>query len=68
MSQDPVKYKDPDVFNPGRFFDADKKLNSDDVAYIFGFGRRFVQHFICPRALIDSRIESVPVAIWLQQQ
>ena len=40
MTRDPEKYKDPEVFNPDRFFDENGELNSDDVGYAFGFGRR----------------------------
>ena len=40
MTRDEKKYKDPDTFNPDRFFDADGKLNNDDRILAFGFGRR----------------------------
>jgi len=43
MTRDAVKYKDPETFNPDRFFTAEGKLNDDDMTYVFGFGRR-----ICP--------------------
>ncbi|KAF5315299.1 hypothetical protein D9619_007187 [Psilocybe cf. subviscida] len=43
ISRNEEKYKDPESFNPNRFFDADGNLNDDDSNYIFGFGRR-----ICP--------------------
>jgi cytochrome P450 len=46
MTRDPAKYKDPEDFDPDRFFDENGKLNNDDVAYVFGFGRRFVLYFI----------------------
>jgi hypothetical protein len=68
MTRDPVKYKDPEKFDPDRFFDENNKLNNDDVAYIFGFGRRFVPHSIRLKALINSRIESAQAAIWLQKR
>jgi cytochrome P450 len=40
MSRDSEKYKDPEVFNPDRFFNENGDLNDDDVSYTFGFGRR----------------------------
>ncbi|KAG1808629.1 cytochrome P450 [Suillus subaureus] len=40
MSQDEVKYPNPDEFKPERFFQADGQLNDDTVDFIFGFGRR----------------------------
>lgn len=42
MTRDPVKYKDPENFNPNRFLTAEGKLNGDDMTYVFGFGRRSV--------------------------
>ncbi|KJA23111.1 hypothetical protein HYPSUDRAFT_602568 [Hypholoma sublateritium FD-334 SS-4] len=43
MSRDPIKYKDPEVFNPDRFLTEAGELNGDEVSFAFGFGRR-----ICP--------------------
>ncbi|KAF9484255.1 cytochrome P450 [Pholiota conissans] len=43
MTRDPIKYENPEEFNPDRFFDNNGELNTDDVGYTFGFGRR-----ICP--------------------
>jgi cytochrome P450 len=40
MTRDSEKYKDPEAFNPDRFFDEKEDLNGDDVGYAFGFGRR----------------------------
>ncbi|KAF5325488.1 hypothetical protein D9619_009914 [Psilocybe cf. subviscida] len=42
LSRDPSIYKDPETFNPDRFFDKDGNLNDDDCSYTFGFGRRLV--------------------------
>ncbi|KAF9485046.1 cytochrome P450 [Pholiota conissans] len=54
MTRDSEKYKDPEVFNPDRFFDENGELNSDDVGYAFGFGRR-----ICPGRHLGS------ASVWL---
>ncbi|KAF9480959.1 cytochrome P450 [Pholiota conissans] len=43
MSRNSEKYKDPERFDPDRFFTESGELNKDDVNYTFGFGRR-----ICP--------------------
>ncbi|KJA19119.1 hypothetical protein HYPSUDRAFT_44581 [Hypholoma sublateritium FD-334 SS-4] len=43
MTRDPVKYKDPEAFDPERFLTETGDLNDDEVTYAFGFGRR-----ICP--------------------
>lgn len=40
MTRDEQKYKEPDAFDPERFFDADGKLNDDDRVLTYGFGRR----------------------------
>ncbi|KAF5322721.1 hypothetical protein D9619_000358 [Psilocybe cf. subviscida] len=40
ISRDKTRYKDPEAFNPDRFFDEDGNLNDDDSEYAFGFGRR----------------------------
>ncbi|KAG2141168.1 cytochrome P450 [Suillus bovinus] len=40
MSQDEVKYPNPNEFKPERFLMADGKLNDDTIGFIFGFGRR----------------------------
>ena len=40
MTHDPVKYKEPETFNPDRFLTETGDLNDDDVNYAFGFGRR----------------------------
>lgn len=42
MTRDERKYKDPDVFNPDRFFTPDGKLNDDNTILAFGFGRRCI--------------------------
>ena len=42
MTRDPVKYKDPEIFNPSRFLTAEGRLTDDDMTYAFGFGRRLV--------------------------
>ncbi|TFK33800.1 cytochrome P450 [Crucibulum laeve] len=45
-------YPEPDAFKPERFFDHNSHLNSDEVNYAFGFGRR-----ICPgRNLASSTV------------
>ncbi|KAF8183195.1 cytochrome P450 [Pholiota molesta] len=54
MSRDSEKYKDPEVFNPDRFFNENGDLNDDDVSYTFGFGRR-----ICPGRHLAS------ASVWL---
>ncbi|KAF8189663.1 cytochrome P450 [Pholiota molesta] len=43
MTRDPLKYENPEEFNPDRFFDENNELDNDDMTYTFGFGRR-----ICP--------------------
>ncbi|TFK40528.1 cytochrome P450 [Crucibulum laeve] len=43
LGHNEATYPQPELFNPERFFDKDGKLNSDDVGFVFGFGRR-----ICP--------------------
>jgi cytochrome P450 len=40
MSKDEVKYPNPDIFKPERFFMADGQLNDDTIDFPFGFGRR----------------------------
>ncbi|KAF5314926.1 hypothetical protein D9619_007168 [Psilocybe cf. subviscida] len=40
LSRDPSVYKDPETFNPDRFFDEHGNLTDDDSDYVFGFGRR----------------------------
>jgi hypothetical protein len=40
MSRDEAQYKNPNDFNPDRFFTADGQLNDDTVSFPFGFGRR----------------------------
>lgn len=42
MTRDPVKYKDPETFNPNHFLTAEGRLTDDDMTYAFGFGRRSV--------------------------
>jgi len=42
MAHDPRKYRNPEAFDPSRFFDENGELNDDEVAYAFGFGRRCV--------------------------
>lgn len=42
MTRDAEKYRDPESFSPERFLDAEGKLNADDCAYVFGFGRRYL--------------------------
>ncbi|KAF5782796.1 putative cytochrome P450 [Helianthus annuus] len=44
MARDPLSWKDPNVFNPGRFHDETKVDRGHDFDYIpFGAGRR-----VCP--------------------
>ncbi|EIW84448.1 cytochrome P450 [Coniophora puteana RWD-64-598 SS2] len=43
MTRDPDKYHSPADFKPERFLDEQGNLTSDEVDYVFGFGRR-----ICP--------------------
>jgi len=43
ISHNELKYPNPDMFMPERFFLEDGTLNDDDVRWVFGFGRR-----ICP--------------------
>ncbi|KAG2117754.1 cytochrome P450 [Suillus clintonianus] len=40
MSQDKVRYPNPNDFKPERFFMANGQLNDDTVEFPFGFGRR----------------------------
>ncbi|TFY66046.1 hypothetical protein EVG20_g5047 [Dentipellis fragilis] len=40
MTRDPDEYPDPESFKPERFIKPDGMLNSDDMRYVFGFGRR----------------------------
>ncbi|KAJ8585906.1 cytochrome P450 [Rhizopogon salebrosus TDB-379] len=40
MSRDEAQYKNPNDFNPDRFFTPDGQLNDDTVSFPFGFGRR----------------------------
>jgi len=40
LTRDETRYKDPEAFNPGRFFDEHGDLIGDEVDYVFGFGRR----------------------------
>ncbi|KJA23110.1 hypothetical protein HYPSUDRAFT_602382 [Hypholoma sublateritium FD-334 SS-4] len=54
MTRDPVKYKDPEIFNPDRFLTETGELIDDEVTYAFGFGRR-----ICPGRHLSS------ASIWL---
>ncbi|KAF9480950.1 cytochrome P450 [Pholiota conissans] len=43
ITRDPVRYPNPEEFNPDRFFVDENTLNKDDMTYTFGFGRR-----VCP--------------------
>lgn len=40
---DPEVYPHPEEFRPERFINSDGTLSEDDVAAVFGFGRRCVQ-------------------------
>ena len=54
---DPLRYPDPDAFNPSRFLTADGKLDTsvpDPTQFSFGFGRR-----ICPGRVFASEV------VWL---
>lgn len=53
MTRDEDKYPDAESFNPAHFLDGEGKLNTDDLALIFGFGRRSVS----PHAIVKSFIE-----------
>ncbi|KJA21689.1 hypothetical protein HYPSUDRAFT_67610 [Hypholoma sublateritium FD-334 SS-4] len=54
IAHDLRRYSEPERFNPSRFIDENGRLNNDDVAYVFGFGRR-----ICPGRHVAS------ATIWL---
>ncbi|CAA7263056.1 unnamed protein product [Cyclocybe aegerita] len=40
ITHDEGTYKDPDAFEPERFFDEDGSLNDDDRVLAYGYGRR----------------------------
>ncbi|KAF9483583.1 cytochrome P450 [Pholiota conissans] len=57
MTRDPIKYKNPEEFIPDRYFAEENRLNSDDMNYTFGFGRR-----ICPGRHLASATTWLGVA------
>ncbi|KAF9472451.1 cytochrome P450 [Pholiota conissans] len=61
ITHDPVKYPEPDVFNPDRFFRENGELNDDKVDAVFGFGRR-----ICPGQHLASATLWLAIATILQ--
>lgn len=65
MTRDPAKYKNPEEFDPDRFFDANNQLNNDDVTYAFGFGRRFVVCLLCLKNLSNFSSGFALAATWL---
>ncbi|KAH7884744.1 cytochrome P450 [Phlebopus sp. FC_14] len=59
FTRNEVKYPNPEVFRPERFFKADGELNDDTVSYAFGAGRR-----ICVgRYIADASVWSAMVSI-----
>ncbi|KAF9484256.1 cytochrome P450, partial [Pholiota conissans] len=60
MTRDPIKYKNPEEFNPDRFFDENNELNKDDMMFTFGFGRR-----ICPGRHMASATMFLAIATTL---
>jgi len=61
MTRDPVRYPEPDLFNPSRFLTENGELNDDEVIAAFGFGRR-----ICPGRHMAAATLWLAVATVLQ--
>ncbi|KAF9479259.1 cytochrome P450 [Pholiota conissans] len=61
VNHDPVKYPNPEKFNPDRYFNENGELNDDEVVTSFGFGRR-----ICPGRHLASASAWLAIATVLQ--